>query len=222
MFGDIGKCSVRIFAILFVLSKIGNKQVLEPIVVIVAYTNTNSPSSVDQPCLLGDIGKGAVAVVAIPAEFAFDVAGIRTLHASSGETTTESGTEYVRGLAPGLASSIDLVSREGKSLRIVLLTQKDAEDAWKVHIDGSDHLLFTAQDFFSDAEAQPGRIWLRSRGVPQFAFSMSLHLSLLFRPACPWRKHPTHPRLLHLQQRPRSAASILNTTLLNLRATLLL
>jgi hypothetical protein len=114
-----------------------------------------------------------VQVGGIAPEFAFDPAGIRSLHASSGETTTEAGTEYVRRLAPGLDSSIDVVSSEGKSLRIVLLTQKGAEDAWKVRIDGSDHLLFTAQDFFSDPDVQPGPIWLRSRGIPQFVFSIA-------------------------------------------------
>ena len=113
-----------------------------------------------------------VQVGGIPAEFAFDAAGIRTLGASSGEAVADAGTDYVRGIAPGIDSSIDLVSVDGKSLRIVLLTQKEAEDAWKVRMDGSNHLLFTAQDFFSDADAQPGRIWLRSRGVPQFAFSI--------------------------------------------------
>jgi hypothetical protein len=113
-----------------------------------------------------------VQVDGIPAEFAFDATGIRSLKTSSGETTTGSGIAYVRGIAPGVESWIDLVSNDGKSLRIVLLTQKEAEDTWKVRIEGSDRLLFTAQDFFSDPDTHPGRIWLRSRGDRHFAFSV--------------------------------------------------
>jgi hypothetical protein len=109
----------------------------------------------------------------IPAEFAFDAAGIGKVQSSSGETVTDVGTTYVRGMNPGKSSWIDLVSSKGKQLRIVLLTQEEAENAWKIRIAGTDHLLFTAQDFFADADAQPGRIWLRSRDLPQFAFDVA-------------------------------------------------
>ena len=108
----------------------------------------------------------------IPAEFAFDAAGIQTVRASSGETVTYSGTVYVRGLTPGPESWIDLVSSEGKRVYIVLLTQDQAENAWRIRLRGKDHLLFTAQDFFSDADSKQDRIWLRSRGTPNFAFDI--------------------------------------------------
>jgi beta-galactosidase len=108
----------------------------------------------------------------IPAEFAFDAGGIRTIKASSGETVTDAGTTYVRGVNPGEQSWIDLVSTDGKQLRIVLLKQAEAEDAWKIRIAGTDHLLFTAEDFFNDDDSHPGRIWLRSRDVPRFAFDI--------------------------------------------------
>jgi len=109
----------------------------------------------------------------IPAEFAFDASGIRTIQTSSGETVTDAGTTYVRGVNPGEKSWIDLVSSDGKQVRLVLLKQEEAENAWKIRIAGADHLLFTAQDFFADADSQPGRIWLRSREVPQFAFDIA-------------------------------------------------
>jgi hypothetical protein len=109
----------------------------------------------------------------IPAEFAFDAAGIQTIHTSSGETVTDAGTTYVRGVNPGEKSWIDLVSIDGKQVRLVLLRQEEAENAWKIRIAGADHLLFTAQDFFTDAVSHPGRIWLRSRDVPQFAFDIA-------------------------------------------------
>ncbi len=109
----------------------------------------------------------------IPAEFAFDASRIRTIQTSSGETVTDAGTIYVRGVNPGERSWIDLVSSAGKQLRIVLLRQEEAENAWKIRIAGTDHMLFTAQDFIADADSHPGKIWLRSRDIPQFAFDIA-------------------------------------------------
>jgi hypothetical protein len=113
------------------------------------------------------------AIPGIPAEFVFDAASIRTVKASSGETASDSGAVAVSGIKPGMESWIDLVSSEGQSVRIVVLTAQEAEDAWKVRIGGADHLLISAQEFFADADNAPGRIWLRSRGTPGFAFSIT-------------------------------------------------
>ena len=55
----------------------------------------------------------------------------------------------------------------------MVLTARQAEEAWKVKIGGSDHLLITAQDFFADPDAQQGQIWLRSRNDPHFDFAIT-------------------------------------------------
>ncbi len=113
------------------------------------------------------------AVRGIAPEFVFDEAGVRTVRASSGETTNDSGALSIGGLKPGVESAIDLVSAAGKSVRIVLLSGEEAEDAWKVKIGGADRLLITAQDFFADSDAAPARIWLQSRGTSQFSFAIT-------------------------------------------------
>ena len=59
-----------------------------------------------------------------------------------------------------------------------MLTASEAEDAWKVRIAGSDHLLITAQDFVADPDSRPARIWS--------AFSRQ--------PALPIRHHATRNR----------------------------
>jgi hypothetical protein len=109
----------------------------------------------------------------IAPEFAFDAATVRSVKYSSGESAMDSGVYYVLGLKPGVDSSIDVVSSEGKSLRLVVLTAEEAEDAWKVRIAGSDHLLITAQDFFTDPNSRPLHIWLRSLANPHFEFSIT-------------------------------------------------
>jgi beta-galactosidase len=93
--------------------------------------------------------------------------------ASSGETAKDSGLIYVSGIKPGVDSSIDVVSSDGKKLRVVVLTAQETEDAWKLRIGGADHLLITKQDFFADSEAQTERISLRSRNDPHFAFEIT-------------------------------------------------
>ncbi len=109
----------------------------------------------------------------IPAEFAFDAATVRALKASSGVTTRDSGAIYVSGIQPGVESSIDLVSSQGDSVRLAVLSAHEAEDAWKVHLGGRDHLLITDQDFLADPDAQGAYIWLRTRTAPQFNFTIT-------------------------------------------------
>ncbi len=113
------------------------------------------------------------ALPGIPAEFAFDAATVRSIKASSGETVRDSGVTYVIGIKPGVESSIDLVSAQGKSMRLVVLTAREAEDAWKVRIGGADHLLITGQDFVADPETQPERAWLQSRESTHFEFEIT-------------------------------------------------
>ena len=113
------------------------------------------------------------ALPGISPEFAFDAATVRTVRVSSGTISRDSGNLYVSGMQPGAESSIHLVSTEGRVIRLVVLTAREAEDAWKVRIGGGDHLIITEQEFFADPDAQPERFWLRSRGAPQFAFSLA-------------------------------------------------
>jgi beta-galactosidase len=112
------------------------------------------------------------AVPGIPVEFAID-AHARLQRTSSGVVANEGGTIYVRGVQPGIDSAVDLVSDKGAHVRLVALSREDAEDAWKVRVDGADRLLISSQDFFWDSDAKPSRIWLRARGAPQFAFTLT-------------------------------------------------
>jgi beta-galactosidase len=121
-----------------------------------------------------------VALSGIPVEFALDSSTIQSLQASSGEQTREAGMTIVTRLKPGAESFLDVTAANGQKTRLVVLTQQEAENAWKVRlggdsagIRGSDHLLITAQDFFADSRDQPGRLWLRSRGDSKFEFSIT-------------------------------------------------
>jgi hypothetical protein len=122
-----------------------------------------------------------VAVPGIPVEFALDSGTIRSVESSSGKTVRDSRVTVVSGFKPGVDSFIELAAADGKKTRLVVLTEQEAENAWKVRLGGGDsacyqgneHLLITRQDFFADREGQLSRIWLRSRGTPHFAFSIT-------------------------------------------------
>jgi hypothetical protein len=85
----------------------------------------------------------------------------------------EDGVIYVRDVQPGIASAVDLVSDKGVHLRLVALSHEEAEDAWKVRMDDGEHLFVSSQDFFWDSAAKLKRIWLRTRGARQFAFTLT-------------------------------------------------
>jgi hypothetical protein len=120
-----------------------------------------------------------VAIPGIPAEFALDSATVGTIKTSSGEIARDSGMTIVSAVQPGAESAIDVRAPGGKPLRFVILTQREAEDAWKVRLGdiSGEHLLITAQDFFRDSESRPERVWLRSRGSSTFNFSLTPPLS---------------------------------------------
>jgi len=113
------------------------------------------------------------ALPGIAPEFAFDATTVRSVKTASGESATASGVVYVTDVQPGPDSSIDVVSFAGKSLRLVVLTSSEAENAWKVKIAGSDHLLITTQDFVADPDSRPARIGLRSLANPHFEFAIT-------------------------------------------------
>jgi hypothetical protein len=137
------------------------------------------------------------AIAGIPVEFAFDAASIRSVHASSGTQLKERGVVYLSGIKPGIESSIELTSIGGSTVRLVVLTAQQAEDAWKVRIGGSEHLLISGQDFFSDPDAQPGRIWLRSRANPHFEFVLTPPLASPFKASLPLKRTTASENATH-------------------------
>ena len=81
---------------------------------------------------------------------------------------------------------------EGKDpeVRLILLSGREAEDAWKTSIDGSMHLLETEQDFFTDEKS----FVLQSEGDARCDFTVfpSLHGSF----EAGRRQSGLHPQLV--------------------------
>lgn len=113
------------------------------------------------------------ALSGIPVEFALDAATVQSITASSGQVSRASNAIYVSGVVPGLDASIDIISTDGHQIRFAVLTQQQAEDAWKVRIGGADRLLITSADFSADPGATQGHLWLRSRDQSQISFTLT-------------------------------------------------
>jgi hypothetical protein len=110
------------------------------------------------------------AVRGVAAEFAFASAEVQSVKASSGRVRSEDGATVVSGIEPGVNAWIDLVAKDGTRTRLAVLSADEAEQAWKVNIEGVERLLITRQDFFAGGD---GRVHLRSRGAAQFAFTIT-------------------------------------------------
>jgi hypothetical protein len=85
---------------------------------------------------------------------------------------TDSGVTYVSGIQPGVNAWIDVVARNGHKTRLVVLAKQEAENAWKVRMDGEEHLLITPQDLFTDADQQASPIVLHERDHAEFVFTL--------------------------------------------------
>lgn len=114
-----------------------------------------------------------VAIRGISPQFAFESGRIASLKARSGRLTEENGVRYVSDVHPGLGTAIIVRTESGSEIRAVLLSEEQAESAWKVSIGGREHLLFTRRQFFADSS----HIYLESIGNPRFSFKIVPELS---------------------------------------------
>jgi beta-galactosidase len=110
-----------------------------------------------------------VAVPGITSEFAFERTARVEIQASGIVPANRGSFVLVRDTNPHRNDfSISIRNQEGARDRIVLLSQQEAENAWRVRIDASERMLFTNQQFFADED----HAYLQSDGDPHFLFSV--------------------------------------------------
>lgn len=98
-------------------------------------------------------------------QFAFDNAGSLQIQ-TSGRSENRNGALFVSDLQPSLNPAIAASDTAAHTTRIVLLSQQQAETAWK--LTGSEHLLLTADQFFTDGNM----VTLDRDGNSEFAFTV--------------------------------------------------
>jgi hypothetical protein len=108
------------------------------------------------------------AVPGIAPELAFDAAAVRALEAPGASVTRAAGRVYVRGLHPGTGAAVTLHPRTGPAVRVVLLSQEQAENLWRGDVGGRERLVLSSQAVFFDS----GSVHLRAIGSPEFSFAV--------------------------------------------------
>jgi len=109
-----------------------------------------------------------VTVPGIPPQFSIDAEGIEAIHAAADEATKRGATFYISIKAIGLDNPVEVRTKSGRRLKLYVLDQRTAEDAWRVKIDGAEHLLVTPDDLYADESA----IHLLALAKPDFAFTV--------------------------------------------------
>ena len=86
----------------------------------------------------------------IPAEFVIKNDPGLTVHANDALVQRRGEGISISRIATGFDHPIQIRRGKGHGVRLILLSGREAENAWKTSIDGSMHLLETVQDFFTD------------------------------------------------------------------------
>ena len=103
------------------------------------------------------------AIQGIAAEFAFSAVDRSVIHAKQGTLSVSGDTLNVRDVAPGLNAAITVLGNSGVT-HIVLLSAEDAGYLWRVNFKGSDQLVLTSAQVYSDES----HIILRQIGKSHF------------------------------------------------------
>jgi beta-galactosidase len=104
----------------------------------------------------------------IAPEYAFDSTTISSLESKSGKVSHQGERTFVNHIAPSTGVAIEIRTHKEKTVRIVFLSAKQAQDCWKIPMNGHEHLLITPADVFF----APHTIYLRSRDEKAFSFSV--------------------------------------------------
>ncbi len=104
----------------------------------------------------------------IPAEFVIKNDPGLTVHTNDALVQRRGEGISISRIATGFHHPIQIRRGKGHEVWLILLSGREAEDAWKTSIDGSMHLLETAQDFFMDETS----FVLQSEGDAHCSFSV--------------------------------------------------
>lgn len=109
----------------------------------------------------------------IAPEFVFDAARLESIDASPAEIVHAEGAVYVRGVRPGSGIAFTLHPTGGQVAHVVVLTQEQALDFWKLRIGGQDYGVLSPADVFADDST----LHLLARDIREFRFSVFPPLS---------------------------------------------
>ena len=127
------------------------------------------------------------AIPGIAPEFAFDEKTAGKITADGATQTRASGTLYIDGIEPGTREAISIQPASGKTVHILLLSEEQAENLWKIQLNGKPYLILSRADVFCDEAT----MYLRSLNNSVLAFSILPALATEPKANAPLRKSGT-------------------------------
>lgn len=100
-------------------------------------------------------GKSTYFFFAIPGlrtEFAFDAASVASVTASSGSVSRLDGVIMVQNPEPGMSTLLKVVGKNGRSAKILLLSETEAEQFWRVRLGNENVAMLSPADVFAGAD----------------------------------------------------------------------
>jgi hypothetical protein len=92
------------------------------------------------------------AIPGLRPEFAFDAGSVASVRATTGLVTTIDGSILVQNAEPGKGCELQVTGKNGRGVRILLLTEVQAEQLWRVPLNGGDGVLLSPADVFVDTD----------------------------------------------------------------------
>ena len=89
------------------------------------------------------------AIPGLRPEFAFDPATVASVRATSGTVSRTDGSILVQDSQPGKESLLQVLGKNGRKSRIVLLTQAEAEQFWELSLQGNKTAMLSLADVFT-------------------------------------------------------------------------
>jgi beta-galactosidase len=86
----------------------------------------------------------------ISPEFAFEVGGGSKVESPRGRITRQGGIAYVDGIEPGSQVAIRLRQKNGANMNVVVMSQEQARNTWKVKLGGKQRLIVSSAQLYFD------------------------------------------------------------------------
>ena len=89
------------------------------------------------------------AIPGLRPEFAFDAASVASVRATSGSVHRADGCILVDDPEPGRETVLEVLGKNGRKSRILLLTQNEAEQLWQISLQGQEIVMLSPADVFA-------------------------------------------------------------------------
>jgi beta-galactosidase len=127
------------------------------------------------------------AIPGVAPEFAFDEKTAGKITADGATEARANDTLYIDGIEPGTREAITIQPTSGKTIHILLVSQIQAENLWKIQLNGKPYLILSGTDVFCDDKT----LYLRSRNNSALAFAILPALATEPKANAPLRKSDT-------------------------------